>query len=88
MNRTDDGELAALRYDQWKLVFILQKAHGPLVRQNPVTPLRTPLLFSVRPLERAQCSADRNPKRSQWSFKCPTLATVFGRLPVKPPRNG
>jgi arylsulfatase len=52
---TDDGQLAALRYDQWKLVFMEQKEHGLRVWQNPLTPLRTPLLFSVRadPFERA-----------------------------------
>jgi arylsulfatase len=52
---TDDGQLAALRYDQWKLVFMEQKAHGLRVWQNPLTPLRTPLLFSLRadPFERA-----------------------------------
>jgi arylsulfatase len=52
---TDDGQLCALRYDQWKLVFMEQKAHGLSVWQQPMTPLRVPLLFSVRsdPFERA-----------------------------------
>jgi arylsulfatase len=52
---TDDGQLAALRYDQWKLVFMEQKAHGLKVWQNPLTPLRAPLMFSLRadPFERA-----------------------------------
>jgi arylsulfatase len=52
---TDDGQLSALRYDQWKIVFMEQKAHGLRVWQNPLTPLRAPLLFSVRsdPFERA-----------------------------------
>jgi arylsulfatase A-like enzyme len=52
---TDDGQLCALRYDQWKLVFMEQKAHGLSVWQQPLTPLRVPLLFSVRadPFERA-----------------------------------
>ena len=56
---TDDGQLAALRYDQWKLVFMEQKEHGLRVWQNPLTPLRTPLLFSVRadPFERAEPEA-------------------------------
>jgi arylsulfatase len=51
---TDDGNLAALRYDQWKLVFMEQKAHGLRVWQNPLTPLRAPLMFSLRadPFER------------------------------------
>ena len=52
---TDDGQLAALRYDQWKLVFMEQKAHGLRVWQGPLTPLRAPMLFSARsdPFERA-----------------------------------
>jgi len=56
---TDDGQLAALRYDQWKLVFMEQKAHGLEVWQNPLTPLRAPKLFSLRadPFERADHEA-------------------------------
>jgi arylsulfatase len=56
---TDDGQLSALRYDQWKIVFMEQKDHGLRVWQNPLTPLRAPLLFSVRsdPFERADHEA-------------------------------
>lgn len=36
----DDGSLVALRYDQWKLVFAEQRAHGFDVRQEPFVPLR------------------------------------------------
>ncbi len=56
---TDDGQLAAYRYDQWKMVFMEQKAHGLGVWQNPLTPLRAPKLFSVRadPFERADHEA-------------------------------
>jgi arylsulfatase len=56
---TDDGQLAALRYDQWKLVFMEQKDHGLRVWMNPLTPLRVPLLFSVRsdPFEQADVEA-------------------------------
>jgi arylsulfatase len=56
---TDDGQLAALRYDQWKLVFMEQKVHGLRVWQNPLTPLRAPLLFSLRadPFEQADHEA-------------------------------
>ena len=42
---TDDGQIAAFRYDQWKMVFLEQKAHGLKVWQNPLTPLRAPKLF-------------------------------------------
>ena len=56
---TDDGQIAAFRYDQWKMVFLEQKAHGLKVWQNPLTPLRAPKLFSVRsdPFERADQEA-------------------------------
>ena len=62
---TDDGQLAALRYDQWKLVFMEQKAHGLRVWQNPLTPLRVPMLFSVRadPFERADHEAGGHDRR-------------------------
>jgi arylsulfatase A-like enzyme len=53
---TDDGNLAGLRYDQWKFVFLEQQAHGLKVWQNPLTPLRAPMLFSLRadPFERGE----------------------------------
>jgi arylsulfatase len=52
---TDDGDLAALRYGQWKLVFMEQRAHGYEVWQEPLVPLRLPKLFTLRgdPFERA-----------------------------------
>jgi arylsulfatase len=56
---TDDGSIAALRYEQWKLVFLEQRSHGLKVWLRPFTPLRAPLLFSVRsdPFERADLEA-------------------------------
>jgi arylsulfatase len=52
---TDDGDLAALRYNQWKIVFLEQRAHGFDVWQQPFVQLRLPKLFSLRadPFERA-----------------------------------
>ena len=44
----DDGSLVALRYDQWKLVFAEQRAHGFDVWQEPFVPLRVPRLFNIR----------------------------------------
>jgi arylsulfatase len=53
---TDDGNLAGLRYDQWKAVFLEQKAEGLNVWGEPLIQRRLPWLFSLRsdPLERAQ----------------------------------
>ncbi len=52
---TDDGQLANLRYDRWKLVFMEQRAHGFNVWQEPFVTLRVPKLFCLRtdPFERA-----------------------------------
>jgi arylsulfatase len=44
----DDGSLVALRYDNWKIVFQEQRAHGFDVWQNPFTPLRLPKIFNLR----------------------------------------
>ncbi|MGH6693277.1 MAG: arylsulfatase, partial [Gammaproteobacteria bacterium] len=52
---TDDGNLAALRYDNWKAVFLEQRAHSFDVWQEPFVTLRVPKLFNLRmdPFERA-----------------------------------
>jgi len=44
----DDGSLVALRFNQWKLVFAEQRAHGMDVWQDPFVPLRLPKLFNLR----------------------------------------
>jgi arylsulfatase A-like enzyme len=56
---TDDGDLAGLRYDRWKLVFLEQRAEGLAVWENPLIPLRFPKLFDLRadPFERALMEA-------------------------------
>jgi len=52
---SDDGDLMALRYDRWKMVFAEQRAEGFDVWSNPLTVLRIPMLFDLRsdPFERA-----------------------------------
>ena len=44
----DDGSLVALRYDQWKLIFAEQRAHGLDVWQDPFVTLRFPKLLNIR----------------------------------------
>lgn len=53
---TDDGQVAALRYENWKLTFLKQPAEGLKVWQEPFTPLRAPTLTNLRmdPFERAE----------------------------------
>ncbi len=53
---SDDGDLTALRYDDWKLIFLEQKAWGTLrAWMEPWTELRIPLIINLRrdPYERA-----------------------------------
>lgn len=52
---TDDGDIAALRYNNWKIVFMEQRAHGFDVWQEPFVVLRFPKLMHLRadPFERA-----------------------------------
>jgi arylsulfatase len=53
---TDDGSVAALRYDAWKITFLEQKAVGLKVWQEPFTELRAPKVANLRmdPFERAE----------------------------------
>jgi arylsulfatase A-like enzyme len=53
---TDDGSVAALRYDEWKVTFLRQNAHGLHVWIEPFEVLRAPLLGNLRsdPFERAE----------------------------------
>jgi arylsulfatase len=53
---TDDGSVAALRYGNWKITFLEQKAEGLRVWQDPFTALRAPLVTNLRmdPFERAE----------------------------------
>lgn len=53
---TDDGSVAALRYEKFKITFLEQKAHGLEVWIQPFSVLRAPLLTDLRadPFERAR----------------------------------
>lgn len=58
---SDDGDLTALRYDNWKLVFMEQKTAGTLaIWAEPFVPLRVPKLFNLRtdPYERADVTSN------------------------------
>ncbi|QDT68969.1 Arylsulfatase [Planctomycetes bacterium MalM25] len=58
---SDDGDLTALRYKDWKLIFMEQRAPGTLrVWAEPFTPLRLPLLFNLRrdPYEQATITSN------------------------------
>jgi len=58
---TDDGDLAAVRYDNWKLVFLEQRCEGTLrIWAEPFTQLRVPLMFNLRtdPFEQAPLTSN------------------------------
>ena len=52
----DDGQIVAIRYDDWKAVFLENRGVAFEVWREPFTELRVPLLFNLRrdPLERSQ----------------------------------
>jgi len=58
---TDDGDLSALRYRDWKVIFMEQKAVGGFrVWMEPFVPLRVPLIFNLRrdPYERSEITSN------------------------------
>ena len=58
---SDDGDLTALRYDDWKMIFMEQKTMGTFrVWMEPFTPLRIPLIENLRrdPYERATITSN------------------------------
>jgi arylsulfatase len=58
----DDGDLVAMRFDDWKIVFGEQRMPGGMVVwANPFTTLRVPKIFNLRmdPYERADVVSDQ-----------------------------
>jgi arylsulfatase len=58
---SDDGDLTALRYDNWKFVFLEQRVAGTLsIWVDPYIELRAPKIFNLRtdPYERADITSN------------------------------
>jgi len=58
---SDDGDLTGFRYDNWKMVFMEQRAPGTIqVWMEPFVRLRVPKLFNLRtdPFERADITSN------------------------------
>lgn len=58
---SDDGDLMAMRYDNWKFIFMEQRVTGTLqIWQEPLVVLRFPKLFNLRtdPYERADMTSN------------------------------
>jgi arylsulfatase A-like enzyme len=62
----DDGDLVALRYEDWKVVFKAQEHEGIDIWRREFTNLRTPMLFNLRadPFERGSTSFEYE----KWMF--------------------
>ena len=73
---SDDGDLVALRYDNWKVVFMEQRAPGTLrVWAEPFVALRVPKLFNLRtdPYERADITSN-----TFWDWNLNHVGAVYG----------
>jgi arylsulfatase len=58
---SDDGDLTALRYNDWKIIFMEQKVPGTFrVWQEPFVPLRVPFIYNLRrdPYERSTITSN------------------------------
>jgi arylsulfatase len=69
---SDDGDVLALRFDNWKLVFMEQRTPGTLqVWMEPFVPLRIPKVYNLRtdPFERADITSN-------------TYSSGFWRMPT------
>jgi arylsulfatase len=56
---SDDGDLMALRVDDWKATFVEQRGHGLGVWREPLVKLRAPKIYNLRsdPFERGDVDA-------------------------------
>ncbi|QDZ13452.1 arylsulfatase [Humibacter ginsenosidimutans] len=66
---SDDGDVLALRFDNWKVVFMEQRAKGTMqIWMEPFIPLRVPKLFNLRtdPFERADQTSNTY---FEWLFE-------------------
>jgi arylsulfatase A-like enzyme len=58
---SDDADVLAMRFDNWKIVFMEQRKEGGMgIWAEPFTPLRIPKLFNLRtdPFERADVTSN------------------------------
>ncbi len=80
---SDDGAIVAIRLDQWKGVFLEQRADALQIWREPFVELRTPLLFNLRrdPFEKAQIDAN---VYHDWflerAFVCVPMQQIAGRF--------
>ncbi len=62
---TDDGNVAALRYNNWKITFLRQNAEGIDVWTSPFETLRAPMLANLR-MDPFEIAFDESIGYSRW----------------------
>lgn len=75
---SDDGDLTALRFKDWKMIFAEQRAAGTLqVWAEPYVPLRVPKIFNLRrdPFEKADITSN-----TYWDW---VIDRVFMLVPAQ-----
>ena len=75
----DDGDIVAVRWNDWKVVYKENRGQGFGVWREPFTELRVPLVFNLRrdPFERAQHNANIY---EDWALDRPFI--IFGAMGV------
>ncbi len=80
---SDDGDLTALRYNDWKVIFLEQRAEAGLQAwREPFVPLRAPLLVNLRrdPYERGMITSNTY---DDWWLDRPYLLLPAGDYVAK-----
>jgi len=80
---SDDGDILALRFDNWKVVFLEQRCKGTLqVWAEPFTRLRVPKLFNLRtdPYEFADVTSNTY---YEWFFRRDYIALAANMVVAK-----
>jgi len=78
----DESDIVAVRWEDWKVVYLENRGEGFGVWREPFVELRVPLLFNLRrdPYERAQHSANTY---DDWFLSRPFLVAAVNRVPTK-----
>lgn len=74
----DEGQIMAMRYDDWKVTFLEQEEEKTVrIWLNPFTELRAPMLFNLRrdPFEKAQHASN-----TYWDWY---MSRIFAIVPIQ-----
>jgi len=78
----DDGQIVAIRYSDWKVVFLENRGEAFGVWREPFTELRVPLLFNLRrdPFEKSQHNSNTY---NDWFLDRPFVVIPLQQLAGK-----